>query len=348
MPVTLRVEDQMLHLGNFSYNPPILYNITWDSGRTEGGMEMIISGINFGPFEAGVSAQNVIIKSKYPKIDASEQLYFVLTSRYCKVASINQIDEIEELRCSTPPGMGNNLDVILDISGQKTTGVQMFSYDKPRVTEVFPSKVDARMDITLTIRGMNFGEMPSPNLKVILGNGTCEEPYWISNSVRCEYRGGTQAVGPVDVQIQIAFQKSNQPYNPQKSLLKLICKQGYYAFPGEKECTKCSIGMYCAGEDAYPISTKGYWLWNSKVDVCIPVLACTGNNTCSKGYHGSFCSQCKTKKWCDKNVGQCDHYGFYRLEGECFQCPNGAGWRMLGIICAAMLFVIWFVVSFTK
>jgi hypothetical protein len=350
LPVTLRVKDQTVQLGTFSYNPPTIHMITWDSGRTEGGKTMIVNGTNFGPFEAGVGAQNVTIRSKFPKTSAADAPYFTLINNLCEVTSITHSTHFDELRCTTPPGMGNNLDVILDISGQIVNGVGLFSYGRPLITEVSPNQADADRDVILTISGINFGQMPSPNLHVFVGDRKCENAYWVLYSapvVRCKYRGG-QAVGPQNMQIKIAFQESNQAYDSQNPLFKTECKNGFFGLTGEN-CTKCSVGSYCAGGDSSPVSTEGFWLWRrDKADSCIPSAACMGNNTCRKEYHNDFCSQCKTKTWCEENAGQCDHYGFYRFEGKCLECPEGAVWRMFGILlfgCSFAALMSWIYVK---
>ena len=112
-----------------------------------------------------------------------------------------------------------------------------------------------------------------------------------------------------------------------------VCFLGHWGNQGEY-CMLCPVGGDCNGPNGRgrdPISLPQFWREEilptdeHYLDVCpverrerptcplivacVPLYACTGNNTCETGYTDVRCSLCVKGK-------------YYRVDGDCIKCPS--------------------------
>ena len=155
--------------------------------------------------------------------------------------------------------------------------------------------------------------------------------------------------------------------HPRVYKIQFQCARGYYGQVGE-QCVECPPGAVCEGpvcltEDSTneclafkePYSREGWWRTNLAANhpdcpitrpsrsgpylerlpngplrgtcpvflPCEPLAACAGDNQCARGYMGERCSEC-------------DNTGsplFYRVGGECVECPDTAWvYILLGVV----------------
>ena len=238
------------------------------------------------------------------------------------------------------------------------------AYLPPRVDTVVPSAVDARFGEEIQARGENYGNDTFNSVKNVVsfdvGDYKC---LGVSRREATEHTRLTcttqsDLVGPKNITIKAGGQTRSYPTFIEPDItyrIQLQCEVGYYGQNGEI-CVPCPLGAQCDGpvcEEYHidgsllgtckryrePYSLEGFFRVNLPANTaecptdradrqvseehlpelvgtcpvflpCEPTDACLGNNTCATGYTGERCSQCLL--------------GYYRVGGECEQCPDTA------------------------
>ena len=92
--------------------------------------------------------------------------------------------------CVLAAGTGMNLDVTIAISDYTSRLEGIFAYDRPKITELYPSHTPTSANTTMSIHGENFGascaidpgNSPSCYIAVSVGMTRCEDVRWFSVS----------------------------------------------------------------------------------------------------------------------------------------------------------------------
>eukprot|EP00899_Mesostigma_viride_P025809 jgi/Mesvir1/6412/Mv19504-RA.1 len=119
---------------------------------TTGG-ELVVVGANMGP------------------VGSAHIMSFTVNGTPCANARITVWNI--ELRCTVPPGVGTNYDVLLTVTDSQTdggTGARKFSYLPPTVTDISPR--DAPPGTNVTITGTNFGPVVA-GVVATIGSRAC-------------------------------------------------------------------------------------------------------------------------------------------------------------------------------
>jgi IPT/TIG domain/Tyrosine-protein kinase ephrin type A/B receptor-like len=112
---------------------PVLLSLAPETGTTEGGETITLTGRNFG--STGTVKINGI---------AATVTSYSSTS----------------VECTSPPGEGNNINVVLTTGGTDSNALQ-FSYNAPTVLSISPATGGTQGSETVTISGTNFGLNPN-------------------------------------------------------------------------------------------------------------------------------------------------------------------------------------------
>ena len=156
----------------FSYDRPIVEEVTPMIVAVEGGEHVSISGDNFGP--AGTPV--IVEPGRVLKCDHSNTSHTRIT-------------------CTTLPGRGDGLPVHVTVEGQRSegtivggsnsngggrdraTGVNV-SYFPPLITSVDPNRGQANEPEKITIYGNSFGKSPT-NVRAFIGGKVCANAAWM-------------------------------------------------------------------------------------------------------------------------------------------------------------------------
>lgn len=280
----------------FWYNPPRIHTIdtTLDVGQLEsccstgGGYRLRILGESLGR----VDAQRVFI-SKYtePEPVMSDELGTPTNWRECVVLNSNgkalaetteeafQEWRHDEVVCRVPPGIGDNLKVVVYTSelnrrapcgaGADFTSacgddlqpmfseMLTFSYDPPVLSYFSPDPVNA-LGEAIEIWGQNLGsevhdeEYPK---QVTINGVNCTDPFFRDRGFGGSYLtclAPPQPVGYKNVTINVAFQSLTVWDDAYKNYINRVrsnrmvsyCELGHYGDHGE-ECLECPSGAIC-------------------------------------------------------------------------------------------------------
>ncbi|KAM9999925.1 hypothetical protein ACTFIZ_008386 [Dictyostelium cf. discoideum] len=166
---------------SFSYKPPKIEEFKYYTAPTHSNKIITITGENFIPIEL-ISKDNsnssVLIDNK-------------------KCEEIKWIDSTK-VSCQVPVGQGKDLSIKIKIENQETEENQQFSYDRPFIQSINPSKGRCNQEVIITIQGDSFGKSDQlikigQNLgysintpKITIGSNNCLNINTISpNEVHC-------------------------------------------------------------------------------------------------------------------------------------------------------------------
>ena len=297
-----------------------------DCFPTTGSVPVEITGSNFGPV---IDRQEARIRGKL----CSREL---LKDEFPEVP--NQFSNHHSHLCMLPEGMGANVAVTVTVGneGRRSNKSFVHSYDPPRVDNIMPNQPDAQGQ-EIRIRGTNFGPSGG-DVTVILGNVTCQNSV-VDNEESISCTTQTDTVGPKRVELHVAERSVEFPMGLE--LVVTECKPGSYGLEGELcvDCESEERGAVCPGGERLVdlvYSDEGFWRTNDSAPSdrchdlrqerdecpvflpCEPPWACAGDNECSEEYTGYRCQECAE--------------GFFRINGECQECPDHA-W-LLGVLLA--------------
>jgi hypothetical protein len=312
----------------FSYDAPVVHEVTPSEVLVDGGQIVSITGDNFGP--AGTPV--VVQPANALECDHTNTSHTLV-------------------RCVVKQGRGAGMPVRVSVGGQKSadTGANI-SYSFPKITSVDPSRGSANNPERLTIRGDNFGNN-RVSVRIFLGKEPCGNALWMpatppefpNSYLLCEPPDGDTS-GSKSISLEFfvdeTFVTSLYPELKFTGLYAVICSKGEYtSATNNGACELCPIGATCEGADAMPIALPGYMqIGNASSSLapggvasaivrftkCTPEAACQGGGACAVGYvtPDNSCVGCAKR--------------FYKLSGECKPCPDSAG-LLLGIYIAVIL-----------
>jgi hypothetical protein len=310
----------------FSYDAPVVYQITPATVSVDGGQLVSIVGDNFGP--AGTPV--VVEPANVLECDHSNTSHTLV-------------------QCVVNEGRGAGMPVHVSVGGQRSVATTTnISYSLPRITSIDPNRGNANDPVRVTIYGEDFGNF-RVSVRIFMDAKPCTNALWMpvrppeftSSYLLCEPPNGDTS-GTKTVSIEFfedeTFSKSLYPELSFDGLYMVICSKGEYK-AAAGVCNPCPTGATCEGADTMPIAQPGYMqlsnassaldpgnIANSVVQFtkCTPEAACRGGGMCAVGYVTP-----------DNNCVGCEKQ-FYKLAGECKPCPDTAG-LMLGIYIAVVI-----------
>jgi hypothetical protein len=254
-----------------------------------------------------------------------------------------------------PQGVGAQVPVRVVVGNQ--IGGFNYSYFPPKVTSLVPNTPDAQGEV-VRIRGENFGRTPS-TVAIVIGGLPCADADWASDSwsrntpyLKCTSM--PDVAGPKNLSVSVAGQSSF--WNETSDLFVSECKKGFYGRAGEI-CDPCPAGANCTGGLADPYAQAGWYQFTVPSDTesaelncapakrasrsncsylqpCEPAGACVGWSVCALGYtdydmNEKFVGRCS----------QCVQFKYYRLAGECVECPKNP-WLIAGLVIAGLVAMV--------
>ena len=232
------------------------------------------------------------------------------------------------------------------------------SYLPPKVQAVLPNPSTATEQTNLRITGDNFG-LTETAVRVFFltgpvnGDIECADATWmppyeeIASYITCTQEAAGFPAGNHNISVTVA----NYVNLSFAGLFEAVCIAGWYKDRNSHTCLRCPNGATCQGFDHAPLARPGFirvnlrdgdgsgngTFFNSAGEAprfvpCTPVSACQGNGSCAEGWKTpeTLCTQCVSEpgnKW-------------YKLNGECTQCPSYAGLYMALYISAIIIFGI--------
>jgi hypothetical protein len=323
----------------FSYDAPVVHQITPSMLSADGGQQVSIIGDNFGP--AGIAV--TVSPSGYLICDHSNTSHKLV-------------------QCVTSTGRrGSGIPIQVEVETQQSikSALANISYFPPMITRVQPSPGRATNPDRITIRGDNFGTSPV-FVRVFLNGeaGSCDDARWNpanppkypKSYIECQPRSGG-ASGDKDITLE--FAKDDTPDSSLygkgdlvfEDMYTVECSAGEYAIA--TGCEACPVDengnpvAFCAGGSEVPVALPGYMkLGNAnssltpgqaagaafKFTKCTPESACRGGGKCAVGYETP-----------DNNCVGCVKE-FYKLSGECKPCPESAGLLLAIYITVVVVF----------
>ena len=323
----------------FSYDAPVVHQITPSMLSADGGQQVSIIGDNFGP--AGIDV--TVSPSGYLICDHSNTSHKLV-------------------QCVTSTGRrGSGIPIQVEVETQQSikSALANISYFPPMITRVQPSPGRATNPDRITIRGNNFGTSPVFVRVFLKGEAeSCDDARWNpanppkypKSYIECQPRSGG-ASGDKDITLEFAkddtfdsllYGKGDLVF---EDMYTVECSSGEYAIAtGCEACPVDEIGnavATCAGGSAVPVALPGYMkLGNAnssltsgqvagaafKFTKCTPESACRGGGKCAVGYEtpDNNCVGCVKK--------------FYKLSGECKPCPESAGLLLAIYIAVVVVF----------
>jgi hypothetical protein len=231
MNLTISVAGQISQPVEYSFDPPVIYNLTIKGVTlgtqctrlssagcglsTTGGYTMTISGANFG--------------------FTSQLIYFDEVALAYSKFSVKS-DTLATM--VVPAGAG--IDIAVEVKvGKRKSLPEFFSYDPPFVTGITPNEFDAFSDL-LQIYGNNFGSTVTDagTINIKVGNATCNAVavgatgyanMWQSTNRGSPYLWcsiGDTTVGSKSLEIHVAGQDSY--FEVGSVALRAVCSSGYY------------------------------------------------------------------------------------------------------------------------
>jgi hypothetical protein len=131
-----------------SYEAPVILRVTPPSLPPSGNAPVTVDGRSFGFFDASA----------------------VVTVGLSACASTLYVSDTS-IKCVAPNGLGGNLNISVQIRGQISTAINVFSYFPPIISDAFPRLMNTTGG-TITVIGQNFGYF-SQNQRMFVGNTAC-------------------------------------------------------------------------------------------------------------------------------------------------------------------------------
>ena len=113
----------------FAYDPPLIQALSTNAGITDGNTLIMLHGQNFG-----------------------ETKYVMIGTFPCQILSSTH----DKISCLTSPGEGAKLPVIV-VAGDQVSPHMSYSYEPPRLKDVYPKEGLTSGNYSVTISGANFG-----------------------------------------------------------------------------------------------------------------------------------------------------------------------------------------------
>ena len=127
--ISVAVSGQNSSLATFNYDGPAITNVSPNIGPVAGGIEITLSGSNFGTNGTVTFNGQAVTTTGY----TNSQIKFIL-----------------------PAGQGTGNAILVDVSGQ-VSAPALFSYTAPSITQVSPNHGPTIGGIEITLTGTNFG-----------------------------------------------------------------------------------------------------------------------------------------------------------------------------------------------
>ncbi|KAM9999924.1 hypothetical protein ACTFIZ_008384 [Dictyostelium cf. discoideum] len=201
---------------SFSYKPPKIEEFKYYTAPTHSNKIITITGENFIPIEL-ISKDNsnssVLIDNK-------------------KCEEIKWIDSTK-VSCQVPVGQGKDLSIKIKIENQETEQNQQFSYDRPFIQSINPSKGRCNQEVLITIQGDSFGK--SDQL-IKIGNNECQDiQFYPNHTFTCKVPIVENSIESI-VLLNVGNQDSNDNitykyYGPPE--IKSIGLPSYLSFKGD-------------------------------------------------------------------------------------------------------------------
>lgn len=361
--MTLAVTDSQYtvattSLFRLSYLPPrldVMYlnstgNATGTHGPTGGGALVTILGSSLSVKPASSSTYNVVLR--------------LAGTAITNIVTLNH----SVLQFITPPGMGRNLPVSLEIDRQSSNTL-LFSYDPPviyRFEEVTGSRTAANnesdschFDATASIVrivGTNFAASPIFVTFLSTVPGFPDERPLTTNLLGdsiIEMRLANMRVGPKAVNLTISLQTVVLPVS--EARLVAECGSGYYGLPNSnKLCTPCpacsncveaASPSVCSGGFVEPVSAPGYW--RSVSSTASLTASANATNLFDNSFNFTVCvppTGCVGNNTCATGYqgtacSVCIPKKFHRdlLTGFCVPCPKAAVLQLIIIFVAVVI-----------
>jgi len=175
----------------FSYNAPIVLDVSPKNGPTDGGFPLIITGRNFGkmahhpqPYIGGVACTETTWIS----------------------------DSV--IKCIAPEGHGKDKNVVVWV-GEQHSDIEnnYFKYDTPIVEKVTPNHCRTIGGCQIKVEGHNFGHEQGAHIAVYIDGHLCsgigrgDQPQWLGHhALECVVGHGTGE--DLDVAVEVSDQRS--------------------------------------------------------------------------------------------------------------------------------------------
>jgi hypothetical protein len=176
----------------FSYNPPIILDVSPTNGPTRGGYDLVITGRNFGRMKHNPQA-------------------FIGGVPCTAMTWIS--DTV--IKCRVPEGHGRDKTVVVWVGEQHSDlENRMFKYDRPIVTSIEPSECRTIGDCLVRVKGDNFGHEQGAHIRVTIDGVICanvgrnDQPQWMGHD-EMECVVGEGIGKDLDVHVEIADQHSD-------------------------------------------------------------------------------------------------------------------------------------------
>jgi hypothetical protein len=159
----------------FTYEPPTPTYSTGTNSPSSGDGLITVVGNNFGLSDTTLSV--------------------VLGSTMCNTAYWSSFTSVA---CTFPAGYGYGMLAKLDISGNKGTNTQPFTYDSPVMTRISQSNCPTSGGAMITVVGTNFGNEDASMQDSRIGSTACGTTSWTSgSSITCTANHYGRGVGHV-------------------------------------------------------------------------------------------------------------------------------------------------------
>jgi cysteine-rich repeat protein len=298
--------------GGFSYNLPVIQQV--ESSPFDGlGAIVTMRGLNLGYDDA------LLRSFAYGDVDAP--LPFADLQAKAAAERAKREAAGESLIPST-----SHIDINVALEGWTDLGNASWHHHRRALQSATIPPASERSTEALTV------------LNVLISGVPCDALEWARDSQAGDPKGAPPylrcrlervPVGVQNVTVTIAG-VTQEHLAVVDALAESTCFEGAYGAVGEL-CLPCPDGALCPGSPIEPAALPGYWREELDpsdpfydrlcplerrdrvscplVTGCVPSSACGFNNTCTLGYEGIRCSQCLRGK-------------YYRVNGECIECPQ--------------------------
>lgn len=181
LPVLVNISGQVA-TGSVSYRPPVLTGGQLAPGPTLGGNEIVLQGSDLGGSSLALP--------RSVRID----------NRPCDILTADHA----QVRCRVGPGQGSGLPLVITVGGQDSNSLN-YAYRPPLVTEVVPGTLPTAGGIPVTVRGQDFGLLPT----VRIGDAACDVTFAASTHDRVVCTAPAGAAGVALLRVDAGNQQGN-------------------------------------------------------------------------------------------------------------------------------------------